>query len=90
MRPQRRRQVRPAGEAPLAQLCEQAPLWDPCVLSGACHALLLQKCLVGIGCYGSSAVSAQLSEQCVRRIASQHVAVRQCRLRRPAISRSAP
>ena len=35
--------------------------------SGACHALLLHKCLVGIACYGSSAVTAQLSEQCARR-----------------------
>ena len=32
--------------------------------SGACHAVLLDKCAVGIACYGSSAVSAQLSEQC--------------------------
>ena len=39
--------------------------------SGACQAVLLHKCLVGIACYGSSAVSAQLSEQCVRRTASQ-------------------
>jgi hypothetical protein len=39
--------------------------------SGACQAVLLHKCLVGIACYGSSAVSAQLSEQCVRRIPSQ-------------------
>ena len=38
-------------------------------LSRACHAVVVQKCLVGIACYGSSAVSAQLSEQCVRRIA---------------------
>ena len=40
--------------------------------SGACPAAHL--CVVGIACYGSSAVTAQLSEQCVecvRRTASQ-------------------
>ena len=31
----------------------------------------VHKCVVGIACYGSRAVSAQLSEQCVRRTASQ-------------------
>ena len=44
-------------------------------------ALLLQKCALGIACYGSSAVTAQLSEQCVRRIASHCQPLRQTKQR---------
>ena len=70
------RPARPRGRARAHQcarcealLAQQSVAGSAVWRSGACHALLLHKC-VGIACYGSSAITAQLSEQCVRRTAS--------------------
>ena len=56
----------PCSSAPEAALlqAQQSVAGSAVRLSGACHALLLQKCLVGIACYGSSAVST--AERAVR------------------------